>query len=133
MVWEIKTKAENGGKSCAVVGNNTAGNTKVCNPHSCLPDIERPYWYCPVDIDVEPLDTEGHLHRAKHNCGHCHPRFMAPWITVMIALCVEFLLMCVVAVITYERRRLGRFTKRRMRLRRRTKPVYEKESEESSS
>ena len=85
-----------------------------------------PYWYCPVNTDVEPLDTEGHLHRAKHNCGHCHSRFMAPWIFVMIALCIEFLLMCVVAVITYERRRLGRFTKGRMRLRRRTKPVYEK-------
>ena len=121
----VAVQAKNGGKSCSVVGNNTA-TTKVCNTHSCLPDKIVPYWYCPVNNDVEPLDTEGHLHRAKYNCGHCHPRFMAPWISVMIALCIEFLLMCVVAVLTYERRRLGRFTKGRMRLRRRTKPKYEK-------
>ena len=80
-----------------------------------------PEWWCPAD-----RDDPDHLHRAKYKCGHCHARYMGPWVSVMIALVIEIILMICVAVLTSERKRLGRITMGRFVPRKKTAAVYEK-------
>merc|ERR1719163_2325742 len=86
---------------------------------------ELPDWYCKKDDKPDPYDTFGHLRRAKQKCGHCHSRFMGPWVWVMIALLIEAILMCVVMKITCERRRVGKVTTGRWVPRKKTPAVYE--------
>merc|ERR1711998_263262 len=86
---------------------------------------EVPDWYCKKDDKPDPYDTFGHLRRAKQKCGHCHSRFMGPWVWVMIALIIEAILTCVVMKITCERRRLGKVTTGRWVPRKKTPAVYE--------
>merc|ERR1719183_1135994 len=88
---------------------------------------ELPDWYCKKDDKPDPYDTFGHLRRAKQKCGHCHSRFMGPWMWVMIALLIEAILMCVVMKITCERRRVGKVTTGRWVPRKKTPAVYEPE------
>eukprot|EP00942_MAST-04A_sp_MAST-4A-sp1_P006839 g6839.t1 len=130
----IMIQPSGGGKACPSPTPTQFCNTAACGetPEKKPPvkeekDPELPPWYCPVDSDPEPLDPNGHLHRAEQQCGHCHSRFMGPWVAVMIALCIEFIVTIILVVITYERRRLGRFVKGKLEIRRKKKAVYERE------
>ena len=97
-------------------------------PAPTAPAPAQPEWYCPKhDAKDMATDPFSHLWRAENKCGHCNGRFMSPWVWVMIALLIEMLGMCVIAWMTKQKERLGRFTKGRY-VRRRTiaPPVYEK-------
>ena len=106
----------------AVIGctppTTTAGPTTTPGPTSAplppkvttpKPPVN-PEWWCPKIEEDDPDDPYDHLHRAKNKCGHCHARYMGPWVSVMIALVIEVIVMICIAILTSERKRLGRVT-----------------------
>lgn len=114
-------------------GGTATGTTGKC---SCicpigwsgdLCEISQPDWFCPKQsADEVKSDPFGHLHRAEQACGHCHGRYMTPWVWVFVALSIEILLMVAVAVMTSTRERLGRITTGRFRMRKSIPATYEK-------
>ena len=122
----------------AVIGctppTTTAGPTTTPGPTSAplppkvttpKPPVN-PEWWCPKIEEDDPDDPYDHLHRAKNKCGHCHARYMGPWVSVMIALVIEVIVMICIAILTSERKRLGRVTMGRYISRKKTPAVYEK-------